>query len=273
MIKCRGIALEKVLKMNLMKDCNIISGHDASDNVIACVKIMADPDILNWATEGDFILTTAFFFKNASVDEQRKFIFESARKKLSGIGIKIYPYLEKLPDEIILLADELKLPIVELNNEISFRDITTISFNQESQKLQKLEKVYNDAMGAILKGVGIKGIIRVLMQTVENPILVRYYFSEEYVYDDKDILEDYDALIDCDNKHFKTTSSYHRFVKKIEDRIYLNNEYVDRISVPIITRNKFHGYMLMLGTHRKISKFDVLALELVSSVIALEYLN
>lgn len=277
MIKETGIILKEVLEMDLMKSCRLIAGRDAQNNVITRVNIMADPDVLNWVTEGEFLLTTAYFFKITTLEEQVMLIQEASRKKLSGIGVKVFPYLEKLPDEVIALADELRLPIVELDADIPFGDIMTPIFkeifNRQSMMLQKVENVHNDTMDVILKGGGIKEIIRVLMRTVENPILVKDHHFEEYIYDEQDPDTDYEDLIKSVKTFFKTASNHYRYMKKVEDRVTSGNTTVDRVMIPILIRNNVHGHMILFGLKRKITSFDILNLESASMIIALEFLK
>lgn len=277
MIKETGIILKEVLEMDLMKSCHLIAGKNAQENVITRVNIMADPDVLNWVTEGEFLLTTAYFFKITSLEEQKKLIQEASRKKLSGIGIKVFPYLEKLPEEVLALADALQFPIVELDSDIPFGDIMTPIFkeifNRQSMMLQKVENVHNDTMDVILKGGGIKEIVRVLMRSVENPVLIKDHHFEEYIYDEQDQDTDYPELIKSVKKYFKTASNHYRYVKKVEDRVPVNNDYVERVMVPILIRNNVHGHMIVFGSKRKITNFDILNLESASTIIALEFLK
>jgi len=277
MIKETGIVLNDVLEMDLMKNCKLIAGQDGVNNVITRVNIMADPDILNWVDEGEFLLTTAYFFKITSVEEQKKLIEESHRKKLSGIGIKIFPYLEKLPDEIVELANTLKFPIVELDYEIPFADIMTPIFkeifNKQSLLLQKVENVHNDTMDVILKGGSIKEIIRVLSRTVENPIIVKDHHFEEYICDESSPDPHYDQLVDSVKKYFKTATHNYRSVKKLEDSVLINGEMMDRIMVPILVKNNVYGHIIIFGSQRQVSSFDVVSLESASTIIALEFLK
>lgn len=277
MIKETGIILKEVLELDLMKNCRLLAGREAVQNVVTRMNIMADPDILNWVTEGEFLLTTAYFFKTTSLEEQQKLIREAAAKQLSGIGIKVFPYLEKLPEEVLALADELGFPIVELDSDIPFGDIITPIFkeifNRQSVMLQKVENVHNDTMDVILKGGGVKEIVRVLMRNVENPVLIKDHHFEEYIYDELDDSADYELLIKSVKKYFKTASNHYRYVKKVEDRISLDNEYVDRVMVPILIRNNVHGHMVVFGLRRRITNFDILNLESASAIIALEFLK
>jgi len=277
MIKETGIVLKDVLEMDLMKNCKVIAGHDGITNVITRVNIMADPDILNWVDEGEFLLTTAYFFKITSVEEQKKLIEESHRKKLSGIGIKIFPYLEKLPDEVVQLSNELKFPIIELDYEVPFADIMTPIFkeifNKQSLLLQKVENVHNDTMDVILKGGSIKEIIRVLSRTIENPILVKDHYFEEYIYDEDVIKSKDNPLLESVKKYFKSSTRSYRSVKKLEDSITVNGEMVDRIMVPILVKNNVYGHIVIFGTERQISNSDVVSVESASTIIALEFLK
>lgn len=277
MIKETGIILSEVLEMDIMKNCRLIAGEEARNNVITRVNIMADPDVLNWVMEGEFLLTTAYFFKITSLEEQKELIREASGKQLSGIGIKVVPYLERLPDEILNLADHLRLPIVELDSDIPFGDIMTPIFkeifNRQSVMLQKVENVHNDTMDVILKGGGVKEIVRVLMRSVENPVLIKDHYFEESIYDEQDSETDYDELNKSVKKYFKTTSNHYRHVKKTEDRVQLGNDYVDRVILPIMIRNNVHGHMIIFGTRRKITNFDILNLESALAIIALEFLK
>lgn len=277
MIKETGVILKEVLEMDLMKSSRLLAGHEAQHNVITRVNIMADPDVLNWVMEGEFLLTTAYFFKITSLEEQKKLIQEAAQKQLSGIGIKVFPYLDKLPDEVLALADELRFPIVELDSGIPFGDIMTPIFreifNRQSLMLQKVENVHNDTMDVILKGGSIKEIVRVLMRSVENPVLIKDHHFEEYIYDEQDTESDYEGLIKCVKKYFKTASNHYRYVKKVEDRATVGNEIVDRVMVPILIRNNIHGHMIIFGVKRRITNFDILNLESASTIIALEFLK
>ncbi len=170
---------------------------------------------------------------------------------MSGIGIKIFPYLEKLPDEIVELANTLKFPIVELDYEIPFADIMTPIFkeifNKQSLLLQKVENVHNDTMDVILKGGSIKEIIRVLSRTVENPIIVKDHHFEEYICDESSPDPHYDQLVDSVKKYFKTATHNYRSIKKIEDSVLINGEMMDRIMVPILVKTMYMDTSSFLG--------------------------
>lgn len=140
-----GITVEEVLKMECMKKCKLIAGFNGVHNTVSKVNIMADQEILDWIDQGELLLTTAYSFKLGGLKEQKSFIKECASKGLAGIGIKIYPYLESFPIEIINLANELKFPIIDLYYGTPFSDIMTPVFkeifNKQAQELEMLQEI------------------------------------------------------------------------------------------------------------------------------------
>ncbi|HAE91112.1 MAG TPA: hypothetical protein DCG60_00440 [Tissierella sp.] len=80
MARQNGISIEDMLKLDAMASCNLIAGFRGARNTISRINIMADPDILEWTTEGEFLLTTAYSFKQDNIDEQIELIKECASK-------------------------------------------------------------------------------------------------------------------------------------------------------------------------------------------------
>ncbi|MBU4535224.1 MAG: PucR family transcriptional regulator ligand-binding domain-containing protein [Euryarchaeota archaeon] len=68
MLKESGISIKSAMEMQCMEKCKIIAGHGGINKIITKLNVMADPDILNWVSEGELLLTTAysFLFQNSS---------------------------------------------------------------------------------------------------------------------------------------------------------------------------------------------------------------
>ncbi len=62
MSRQNGISVEDMLGLEVMGDSKLIAGFKGIRNTISRVNIMADPDIIDWVQEGEFLLTTAYFF-------------------------------------------------------------------------------------------------------------------------------------------------------------------------------------------------------------------
>ncbi|WP_338536300.1 PucR family transcriptional regulator [Helicovermis profundi] len=277
LIRETGIAIKDILKMKSFEKSNIIAGEGGINRIITRVNVMADPDILNWVDKGEFLLTTGYFFKTTKLENQLNLIRESNFKKLSGMGIKIFPYLDKMPEEIIKLANELNFPIIEIDYEVPFTDIMTPVFqeifNRQSSIINKVQIVHKDTMNVLLKGGSIKDIIGNLSKTLENPIVVVDHHFDEIIIDSLGDSQIYKKLEDDINLTFSKNKLRVDKNKTSRDKINIDEDDIDRIMVPIMVKNNIYGHLIAYGMKSDLSDFDVLYMESTSTVVAVEFLK
>ncbi len=118
MSRQNGISVEEMMELEILGDSKLIAGSRGIRNTVSRVNIMADPDILDWVQEGEFLLTTAYYFEKDNVIAQKQLIRECSQRKLAGIGIKVLPYLDSLSQEVLDLADELNFPLIDIHYSI-----------------------------------------------------------------------------------------------------------------------------------------------------------
>jgi len=277
LLKETGITLKEALEMDCLKTCKLIAGFEAYNNVIYRANIMADPDIINWVSEGELLLTTAYFFKTTEIEKQVEFIKELRSKKLAGIAIKIYPYLERLPKEVINLANELKFPIIELDYTIPFTDIITPIFkeifNKQALALQRVEELHNNLMNIILTGGNDKDIVATLSKMLGNPILVKNHYLDDLIYDNKSYPFDYDEFT-VKLENFLDNNAYKKSLSQIYycDMKISNREY-RIVMVPIVVKNSVFGHIIAVAAEKNITSFDIVSIETASTIIAVEFLK
>ncbi len=276
-MKETGVKIKDILEMKPLENGKVLAGVEGADKIVTRVNVMADPDILNWVDEGEFLLTTGYFFKTTKLDSQLNLIRECSAKNLSGIGIKIFPYLEALPSELIDLANHLNFPLIELDYEVPFTDIMMpvfqSIFDKQSSVIKKVETLHNETMDVVLKGGGIQDILRSLAKSIENPVCLKdYHFEEMHCIDidDEGTRQEIEEQLKSNLKSNLFTS---RFGKTVQDKIILNEKEVDRMMVPIMVKNNLYGHLIAIGTNRDLNHYDSLYLESTSSIIALEFLK
>ncbi|WP_168198356.1 PucR family transcriptional regulator [Crassaminicella thermophila] len=278
MLKESGITVKQAIEMDCLKKSKIVAGHRGIHNIISKVNIMADPDIFDWVSEGELLLTTAYSFKKDDIAMQKKFIIEASKKKLAGIGIKIYPYMDGLAKEVIDIADYLGLPIIDIDYATPFTDIMTPIFkeifNKQAALLQKVERVHNHLMDVMLREGGIKEIIKTLKKIIQNPIVVRDHYFDTYIYHmEENETYDYDTLIEKSNKFFDRNNDYKWMNIKTERIEVLKDKEVKRIMIPIIVKGNVYGHIFVWEMSKEISNYDQVALESASTIMALEFLK
>lgn len=273
-----GITIEDALDMEYMKNCKLIAGFKGIRNTISKVNVMADPDILNWVDEGELLLTTAYSFKKDNIEEQKKLIRECAKKKLAGIGIKIYPYLESLSEEVTSLAEDLNFPIIDLYYATPLSDIMTPLFNEIFNKqaylLKKIEKIYEQFMDAMLNGANRNQIVKLISDSIKNPIYVRFEFPEEII-TDFDYIDDSvrELLLENVDKYFNPSINRIKEKKLEESNELIGGKYIKRMIFPIVAKDSIYGHIVAWSVNTPLGGYDLSVLEIASTTMALEILK
>lgn len=66
-----GITIKEMMNLDVMKNCKMVAGFKSITNTVTRVNIMADPDVFDWVEEGEFLLTTAYFFEKKMYKPKR----------------------------------------------------------------------------------------------------------------------------------------------------------------------------------------------------------
>jgi PucR family transcriptional regulator, purine catabolism regulatory protein len=278
MVRQNGITIEDMMQMECMKKSKVIAGLKGIRNVISRVNVMADPDILNWVDSGEFLLTTAYSFKKDNIEEQKKLIKECYKKGLSGIGIKIHPYLESLSQEVKDLADVLNFPIIDLYYATPFSDIMTPIFkeifNKQADLLQRMERIHEQFLDLMLSGANIGEIAEVVHENIKNPLLIKLEFPEKQIVKFNSIEDTVKgALVNNVEKFFAPNLNKSKERKLHESTELIEGKYISRMVMPIVIKNNIYGYIFAWAVNTPLGGFDLSVIESASTTIALEVLK
>ncbi|MEG0371667.1 MAG: PucR family transcriptional regulator ligand-binding domain-containing protein [Clostridium sp.] len=277
MMKQNGVTIEDILKMDCLKQSKLVAGSGGVNNVITQVNVMADPDVLNWVDEGELLLTTAYSFKADNIEEQVEFIKECSKKKLAGIGMKIYPYLNGLSDEVINIANELKFPIIDLYYATALSDIIMPIFREifskQAHMLQKIESIHKQMTNAILMGASVEDMSNVMFDHLKNPIYIKLDFPEKsiFVFNNKDEVMKEMLIQNADT--FSNGMTKGKGNNIYESRELFRGKYIHRVVMPIVIKNNIYGNIFAWGVNSAIQGIDISVLESASTTIALEVLK
>lgn len=274
MARQNGISVEDMLKIDVMKSCKLIAGFRGGRNTISRVNIMADPDILEWTAEGEFLLTTAYSFKSDNIEEQKKLIRECASNGLAGIGIKISPYIDSIAPEVLNLANDLSLPIIDIHYSIPLSDIMMAAFkeifNKQASLLERIEKVHERIMEAMLAGNGLKDLVQIVQENVKNPVILNLSFVDEMIkclngIDEivhKELIKEVEVFCEANN-------SKNKLKQLDESKVLINGKYVKRMIMPIMLRGNIYGHLFAWSTDMPLGGFDLSIIESASTSMAL----
>ena len=274
MARQNGISIEEMLKMDVMKSCKLIAGFRGGRNTISRVNIMADPDILEWTTEGEFLLTTAYSFKSDNIEEQKNLIKDCASKGLAGIGIKISPYIDSILPEVLNLANDLSFPIIDIHCSIPLADVMMATFkeifNKQASLLERIEKVHENLMKAMLEGNGLEDLVNIVQENVRNPVILNLNFSDRMIKNlngaDKTVTSE---LLKEVEVFYEANNSKKRLKLLDESKVLINGKYVKRMIMPIMLRDNIYGHLFVWSTDMPLGGFDLSIIESASTTMAL----
>lgn len=274
MARQNGISLEDMLKLDVMGKSKLIAGFKGVRNTVSRVNVVADPDIFDWVQEGEFLLTTAYSFKKDDVEAMKQFIKKASQNKLAGVGIKILPYLDSLPQEVIDYADKLNFPVVDIHYSIPLSaimmEVLKTIFNKHTSLLERIEKVHEQFMEVMLEGKGIREVIDIVGQNIRNPVVLKLKLSNETIgkFEGIDKKTKEELLKDVD-KFYNSKDGRSTTRKLHEKKVLISGKYVNKMVMPIVLKDDVYGHIFAWSTTTPLGGFDLSIIESASSIIAL----
>ncbi|MDW7739378.1 MAG: PucR family transcriptional regulator ligand-binding domain-containing protein [Bacillota bacterium] len=132
-----SITVAEALKMEVFKDCRLLTGQAGLTNEILWVNILEILDDLSHIEPGEFLITTAHDFNSHSISMQQGILEFFAAKKLAAMAIQTGHYLKEIPSTFIHFSEEYKLPLIEIPPDVSFKTLTRALLNELVQTDQK----------------------------------------------------------------------------------------------------------------------------------------
>lgn len=159
----------ELVNLPALKGCRVLSGEESLNNCILSANIMEVPDIQNWAQEGDLLVTTGYPFKD-SPERLIKTARLLAEKGVAALAVKPKRFIDRIPEELIRLAQETKLLLIELGEDavfsnIMYETVQAISYKGISDFLAAQKQVDH-----ILSELNIEDSQEKMLETVEKEL-------------------------------------------------------------------------------------------------------
>jgi PucR family transcriptional regulator, purine catabolism regulatory protein len=276
-VKVNGLSIQEAMDLGYIRGCRAIAGAGGLGKRIINVNIMVDFDILNWAKPGELLLTTAYVFKHAELSALKKLLTALNDKGLSGLCIKIKPYVEALDPELIKLAEEMDFPLLELDYEIPFNDIMTPIFkhlfDQQAMTLKQVESVHNEMMRILIQGQGAQQVIDLLSEAIGNPVCLKDVQFEEVLVAKPLAAEGAADLMAYVEAVYKRWEHQHHTSKSISETAEIAGKTMSCRIFPIRVKELLHGHLIVVEQEKALSAFDIQALESALPLLSMDFLK
>jgi purine catabolism regulator len=133
------------------------------------------PDIASFLRGGEILLTAGLGIGHAS-DEQRRYIDLLADSGASALVLELGRAFTTLPDAMASQATSRHLPIITLEREIRFMDVTervqASVVSRQYEQLRKAERVGVELNASLLRGDSLEQILDQLADVLGNPLVL-----------------------------------------------------------------------------------------------------
>ncbi|GGG69029.1 PucR family transcriptional regulator [Paenibacillus radicis (ex Gao et al. 2016)] len=225
------ITVEDALTVYPLSEGSLVAGSEGVYRTISSINLMDAPDVINWMKEGELLLTTAYAIRD-SPEEFVILLQKLSERGASGLGIKLGRYWKEIPQAVLLEADRLQLPLIELPFAFTFSEQITALFQSEFQRdtrklnerLEMQKKLVDFAMQADEYTNYFQSIHRILA----HPIAV--FTSEGVILYNVTICSETELLCEW------PWQTDNRFYKAAHNQFY---------RIPLLKNGKTYGHLLV----------------------------
>lgn len=273
-----GISVEELLTLDALNGAKVLGGENGLKNRITKVNVMEVPDIIEWVSEGEFLITTAYSIKD-NIMILLDLIPKLKEKGVVGLGIKVGRYVSQLPENIIELSNTIEFPVIELPFCISHTDIISVILteviNSQMNMLIKMEKFNREVMDIMMKGGGIKEIAKKLHDNIGNSLAIYESMndSSEIVCDgdlDRNIIERiiFEHINQRCAKEDNDTEGIYKLTKD-----NFNGRCLERVTIPIVIEKVKYGFIFIWIDKKALNPIDNMLIESYVHIIAVEFVK
>lgn len=155
------------------KQFTFLAGASGANRIVRSVSVMDAPDIHRWLRGGEVLITTGYIMK----DDPMKLVTliqNINRAGAAALMVKMNRFIFNLPQEAVMAANSLGLPIISMPIDLAFTDVINPALsqivNRQAALLKKSESIYRSFTKIALEGGQIDTIITVLSQIVAFPV-------------------------------------------------------------------------------------------------------
>lgn len=162
-----GISVREALELPSLAGATLRAGARGLQRTIRSVNMMEVPDIERWLREDELLVTTAYPL-GSRPEALLDLVRALNRRSVAALALKPNRYVEAPSATVLALADQLAMPLIELDGESSFNDILAdvlgTILNRQAVRLERSRAANERLTGVVLAGGGLPELVATLAQ-------------------------------------------------------------------------------------------------------------
>lgn len=178
------LTVRDMLQIHELKGIRVLGGEKGLGREINKVTIMDAPDIAHWLHGGEFLITTAYIFRETPL-KLKQLIEDINQVNAAALGIKVNRFINEIPKDVIDTSNLLDFPLLHIPVQFTFPDvfnpIILKLFHKEKEIINFSESIHRSFFDLIVRGDGIDDILSVLSRIIRVDT-VFYEMASEDIY-------------------------------------------------------------------------------------------
>jgi len=274
-----GIRLDRLIELPPLRATEVLAGATGLQREIERVTVLESPDIADWISGGELVLTNTFLFQ-AQPGTDARLIEAVADRGAGALGIKLGRYITSLSAEALRYADEMSFPVLKLPYEMAWADMINVTLtellNEKSALLERSENIHTQFTTCVLQGRGLDGIASTLNNLTGMPLIITDRNLDTLAAAGPEAATD--ALIDQTEVLLEMAREDH-FLNDLAGppengirRSILGA--ASYLVVPIRVHGRREGYILLAErTGKPLGRYDIIAVQHARTLASIEFLK
>ncbi len=171
------LSLREILELEPLRRARpqVLAGRDHLNEAVRWVHVTELPDIAYLLRGGELLLTTGMAIAGSS-HVQQSYIADLAAAKVAGVIVELGRTFRRLPDAMVEAAESARLPLVALERETRFVEVTEAVhreiINRQYELLRRAEQVNRELTELILSGAGLGRIVGRLAEVFDDHVVL-----------------------------------------------------------------------------------------------------
>lgn len=120
-----NVTIGAILTLPELRECRLLCDEVSCFQTAESVTIMDNPDILDWMSDYEILLSNGSSLADLNVVEWKTFLAGLVAKKSAALFIKLNYYIQTIPEEVVAYSQKLDFPIVVVPNSYSWVRLST----------------------------------------------------------------------------------------------------------------------------------------------------
>jgi purine catabolism regulator len=170
------VTVREVLTLPALAGSYVMAGESGLDRPVSGVNVMEVPDIESFVKPAELLLTTAYPMRDRP-ESLGGLVRTLHRLDVAALAIKPGRYPERLPDDMLQVANDLGFPIVIVADSTSFNEVIgallAVVLIEYGAEPSGAEAIRERLTGVALAGGGLAEIARTLAGALDRGVTVR----------------------------------------------------------------------------------------------------